>query len=171
MTLDFKNETDLIYLIGECKNDIASSEYLVHEHKVELSPAPYFELNEEAHIQTAITNLIENKLILSAHDLSEGGLFIAVLESAMSRNFGFEITTNATIRKDAFLFGEGQSRAIVSVSANHQNNFIKYIQENKIPATLLGKVNGKNILVDGENFGSINEYKELYDTAIEKYFE
>jgi phosphoribosylformylglycinamidine synthase len=171
MTLDFKNETDLIYLIGECKNDISSSEYLVHEHKVELSPAPYFELNEEAHIQTAITNLIENKLILSAHDLSEGGLFIAVLESAMSRNFGFEITTNATIRKDAFLFGEGQSRAIVSVSANHQNNFIKYIQENKIPATLLGKVNGKNILVDGENFGSINEYKELYDTAIEKYFE
>ncbi|MBP6659359.1 MAG: phosphoribosylformylglycinamidine synthase subunit PurL [Chitinophagales bacterium] len=170
MTLDFKNEGDLIYLIGECKNDIASSEYLVHHHKVELSPAPHFELTEEAQIQDAVAQLISNKLILSAHDLSEGGLFIAVLESAMSSNFGFEIKTCSSIRKDACLFGEGQSRVVVSIAADTKENFENFLQSNHIPNRFLGTVKGKDILIDTENFGTISEYKELYDTAIEKYF-
>jgi len=170
MTLDFKNEGDLIYLIGSCTNDIASSEYLVNEHKVELSPAPHFDLKEEAQIQDAVTMLIENKLILSAHDLSEGGLFIAVLESAMTRNFGFELTTCTGIRKDACLFGEGQSRVVVSIAADTKADFDKFLTANNIPNRFLGTVKGKNIVIDGDNFGTIAEYKELYDTAIEKYF-
>jgi phosphoribosylformylglycinamidine synthase len=170
MTLDFKNEGDLIYLIGTCKNDISSSEYLVHHHKIELSPAPYFELKEEAQIQDAVAQLISNKLIQSAHDLSEGGLFIAVLESAMTRNFGFEITTCSSIRKDACLFGEGQSRVIVSIKADNKEHFENFLQTNNIPNRFLGTVKGKDISIDGENFGTIAEYKELYDTAIEKYF-
>ena len=170
MTLDFKNEGDLIYLVGECTNDIASSEYVFHHHKVQLSPAPHFELKEEAKIQDAVAKLIEQKLIKSAHDLSEGGMFIAILESAMINNFGFEITTCSSIRKDACLFGEGQSRVIVSVSPNQKNNFENLLKENNIPFRLTGTVKGKDILVDGENFGSVDEYKNLYDTAIEKYF-
>ena len=170
MTLDFKNEGDLIYLIGECKNDIASSEYLVQEHKVELSPAPNFDLKNEAKIQDAVAKLIENKLIHSAHDLSEGGLFIAVLESAMTRNMGFEITTCSAIRKDACLFGEGQSRVIVSINANTKTDFENFLKSNNIPNRFIGTVKGKKITVDNENFGTIVEYKELYDTAIEKYF-
>lgn len=170
MTLDFKNEGDLIYLIGTCTNDIASSEYLVHEHKIDLSPAPHFELKEEALVQDAVAKLIENKLIHSAHDLSEGGLFIAVLESAMTRNFGFDITTCSSIRKDACLFGEGQSRVVVSIAADTKDSFDNFLKANNIPNRYLGSVKGKGILIDGENFGSISEYKELYDTAIEKYF-
>jgi phosphoribosylformylglycinamidine synthase II len=170
MTLDFKNESDLIYLIGTCTNDIASSEYLVHEHKIDLSPAPHFELAEEANIQDAVAKLISNKLIKSAHDLSEGGLFIAVLESAMTRNVGFDISTCASIRKDACLFGEGQSRVVVSIDAETKNSFDNFLIAHKIPNRYLGKVTGKDIIIDGENFGSIGEYKDLYDTAIEKYF-
>ncbi|MDB5225947.1 MAG: phosphoribosylformylglycinamidine synthase [Bacteroidota bacterium] len=170
MTLDFKNEGDLIYLVGECTNDIASSEYVFHHHKVQLSPAPHFELKEEAKIQDAVAKLIGHKLINSAHDLSEGGMFIAILESAMINNFGFEITTCSSIRKDACLFGEGQSRVIVSISPNNKSDFENLLKENNIPYRLTGTVKGKDILVDGENFGTIDEYKNLYDTAIEKYF-
>lgn len=170
MTLDFKNEGDQIYLIGTCTNDIASSEYLVNEHKIDLSPAPHFELKEEAQVQDAVAKLIENKLIHSAHDLSEGGLFIAVLESAMTRNFGFDITTCSSIRKDACLFGEGQSRVVVSIAADTKDSFDNFLKANNIPNRFLGSVKGKDILIDGENFGSISEYKDLYDTAIEQYF-
>ncbi|HUM51712.1 MAG TPA: phosphoribosylformylglycinamidine synthase subunit PurL [Chitinophagales bacterium] len=170
MTLDFKNEGDLIYLIGACKNDIASSEYLVHHHKIELSPAPDFELKEEAQVQDAVAQLISNKLIQSAHDLSEGGLFIAVLESAMTRNFGFEIMTCSSIRKDACLFGEGQSRVVVSINADSKDSFDNFLKSSNIPNRFLGTVKGKDITIDGENFGTISEYKELYDTAIEQYF-
>ena len=160
-------------MIGTCTSDIASSEYLVHEHKIDLSPAPHFELKEEAQVQNAVAKLIENKLIHSAHDLSEGGLFIAVLESAMTRNFGFDITTCSSIRKDACLFGEGQSRVVVSIAAETKDsfeNFEKFLKTNNIPNRFLGSVKGKDILIDGENFGNISEYKDLYDTAIEKYF-
>lgn len=170
MTLDFKHEGDLIYLIGTCRNDIASSEYLVNEHQIELSPAPHFDLNEEAHIQDAVSKLISNKLIQSAHDISEGGLIIAVLESAMTRNFGFEISTCKSIRKDACLFGEGQSRVVVSVKRELKDRFESFISSNQIPNRFLGTVKGSDIMIDGENFGSIAEYKQLYDTAIEKYF-
>jgi phosphoribosylformylglycinamidine synthase II len=170
MTLDFKNEGDLIYLIGTCTNDIASSEYLVHEHKIDLSPAPHFELAEEANIQDAVANLISNKLIKSAHDLSEGGLFIAVLESAMTRNFGFDISTCSSVRKDACLFGEGQSRVVVSIAAEEKDSFDNFLKANAVPNRFLGIVTGKDIIIDSENFGSITEYKDLYDTAIEKYF-
>jgi len=93
-----------------------------------------------------------------------------VLESAMTRNFGFEITTCSSIRKDACLFGEGQSRVVVSIDAESKNSFDNFLKANSIPNRFLGSVKGKDILIDGENFGSINEYKDLYDTAIEKYF-
>lgn len=170
MTLNFKNEGDAIFLIGTCTNDIASSEYLVSEHKVDLSPAPHFDLKEEAKIQEAVSLLIQQELIQSAHDLSEGGLFIAVLESAMPGNFGFEITTCPGVRKDACLFGEGQSRVVVSVRADKLEAFQKQVQENNIPNRHIGTVQRTSIVVDGENFGTVAEYKELYDTAIEQYF-
>ena len=88
----------------------------------------------------------------------------------MPGDFGFEITTCPSVRKDACLFGEGQSRIIVSVQKDKLEAFTKFVQEKNIPNTQLGTVKGKSILIDGEDFGTIGEYKELYDTAIEKYF-
>ncbi len=170
MTLDFKNEGDLIYLIGECKNDISSSEYLFHHHKVQLSPAPHFNLKEESKIQKTVAQLIEKGLLQSAHDLSEGGMFIGILESAMINNFGFEITTCSTLRKDACLFGEGQSRVIVSISQNHKEELEEFLKVSAIPFRHTGIVKGKDLIVDNENFGSITEFKSIYDTAIERYF-
>ena len=118
MTLGFKNEGDVIYLVGESKNDISSSEYLYSFHGVKNTPAPYFNLDEEYQVQQSITAVIREGLVQSVHDLSDGGLFMSLLESAMAGKKGFEIQTSAGIRKDAFLFGEAQSRVLVSVSAD-----------------------------------------------------
>lgn len=170
MTLDFKKEGDLIYLIGECRNDISSSEYLFNHHGVQLSPAPHFDLEEEAKIQEAVAKLIENNILQSCHDISEGGMFIAVLESAMVNGFGFDISTCSTVRKDACLFGEGQSRVVVSVSPELAEDMEGFLAIREIPYRRLGTVGGKEILVDHERFGNIGEYQTLYDTAIEKYF-
>ncbi len=170
MTLNFKNEGDLIYLIGTCPNDIASSEYVSMIHGVELSPAPHFDLKEEAMVQNAVSQLIGKKLIESAHDISEGGFFITLLESAMVSELGFDVTTCSSIRKDACLFGEGQSRVVISVSPAKKEDFVNFLIENKIPNRYCGKVGGQSLVVDGENFGNITEYKIIYDTAIEKYF-
>ncbi len=109
MTLNFKEEGDVIYLVGEAKNDIGCSEYVHKIIGVELSPAPYFNLEEEFVLQQKIATLIEKNLIVSAHDISEGGLFVTLCESGFYKNLGFSMGTDTDYRKDAFLFGEAQS--------------------------------------------------------------
>jgi phosphoribosylformylglycinamidine synthase len=166
MTLDFKKEGDLIYMIGECHNDISSSEYLYSYHDVKGSPAPHFDLDEEFEVHIAIKGLIANGLIRSAHDCSDGGLFVALAESAMPRSFGFDINTDGVIRKDAFLFGEGQSRVIVSVSPDKEDEFVEYMINTKAEFSMLGVVVGKDFVVDEDSLGNVDDFKKDYNSSL-----
>ena len=167
MTMDFKNINDSIYLVGKSRNDINSSEYL---HKIigeEFSPAPYFNLEEEYNVQQAVHELIKNKLIVSAHDISEGGLFITLAESGFNRGLGFEVIERSLgIRKDAYWFGEAQGRVVVSVQEGYKQAFTDFMQAMNVPFSELGKVTANEMIIDNENWGRINEWKEKYDDAI-----
>lgn len=167
-TLAFQEKSHMIFLIGRSHNDIASSEYLYSYQGVKESPAPYFDLDEEYKVQQAVYQLISRNYIQSAHDVSDGGLFIALLESAMPRGLGFDITTDAEIRSDAFLFGESQGRIIVTVSTSRETHFIDYMVENKVPFFALGHVTKSEIRVDDVSFGFISDLKKIYDNAIEE---
>ncbi len=169
MTLNFKQEGDAIYLIGDCKNDISSSEYLYSYCKIKNTPAPFFDLDTEYKLQKAVSAVIKNKLVQSAHDLSDGGLFMSLLESAMVTNLGFEIETDNTVRKDAFLFGEAQSRVIVSVTANNITAFETELKNLGVNCNKIGTVKGKAIVVDGSSYGNLSDYKHSFDTSIEGY--
>lgn len=168
-TLDFKNEGDVIYLIGENKNDISSSEYVYNFHKVKNTPAPFFDVETEFNVQTAVSSIIKNKLIHSAHDVSDGGLFMNLLESAMVNNLGFEISSDTTVRKDAFLFGEAQSRVVVSLSASNAAALETELKKQSVAFSKLGTVKGNAVVVDGTNYGPVSEYKHSFDTSIEGY--
>ena len=167
MSLDFKETGDVIYLIGENRNDINSSQYLSKICGVEFSPAPYFILDEEFELQKKIAELISKRVIESAHDVSEGGLFITLCESGFNSELGFAIETKDGIRKDAFLFGEAQSRVIVTVKPSSIELFEKTIEN--FPHERLGIVTSGEMLVDEDFWGTIDWWKEEYDTAIEKY--
>ncbi|MDR1886294.1 MAG: phosphoribosylformylglycinamidine synthase subunit PurL [Prevotellaceae bacterium] len=166
-TLSFRQKGDMIYLVGRSYNDISSSEYLYSYHKVRESPAPHFDLDEEYEVQELIKALIRANLIHSAHDVSDGGLFIALLESAMPENFGFDITSDAEIRTDAFLFGESQSRVVVSVSDAKEAAFIDFVSRYNVPISTLGHVTKSEIRVDDTSFGFISDFKKIYDTSLE----
>ena len=168
-TLDFKNEGDLIYLIGNSVNDISSSEYLYSFHKVKGSPAPHFEMEEEILVQKCIADLIKNKLIESAHDVSDGGLYITLLESAMHRGLGFTIESDVKVRKDSFLFGEAQSRVVVSVSPSKKVEVENVLLNLKCNFSLLGFVSSGVLLIDDEDFGTAEESSVLYNTALDPY--
>ena len=93
----------MIYLVGRSQNDIACSEYLHKICGIALSPAPYFNLEEEFRLHQAVSELIARKLIISAHDVSEGGLYITLAECAFNRSLGFEVNSRSSaIRPDAF---------------------------------------------------------------------
>ncbi len=169
MTLNFKQEGDAIYLIGQSRADIACSEYLAKIQHVAHSPAPHFDLEEEFELQQIITTLIQGGITSSVHDVSDGGLFIALLESAMPDSLGFTVRTDQNIRKDAYLFGEAQSRVVVSVPEGQCATFEKLLSG--MVYERLGKVTSGTIVVDGENWGDIAEWQQPYDTALEQALE
>lgn len=167
MTLNFKEVGHKIFLIGENTNDINGSEYLFKLKGVDHSPAPLFDLETEAQLQDKVLSLIHSKLVQSAHDISEGGLFTAVMESAMAAKLGFELKLDPSLRKDAYLFGEGQSRVVVSVAPEQEAAFVEMMKDH--PYSEIGVVTSEKIIVDGSDWGAIEEWAEKYDTVIEKY--
>jgi phosphoribosylformylglycinamidine synthase len=165
MTMDFKAAGDLIFLVGKSRSDLGSSEYLHKIHGIEFSPAPHFDLDEEYNLQQKIAGLIESKLVESAHDVSEGGLFVALIESCFNRNLGIDVVaSDYKIRKDAYWFGEAQSRVIVSVKNTKLAAFKKAMEGSDYEE--LGEVTTGSIEVDGMNWGNIYSWKEKYDNAI-----
>ena len=167
-TLAFEHADSSIYLLGKSLNDINCSEYLVSYHKFNESTTPFFDLDIEFDLQTSVSSLIKNKLILSAHDVSDGGLFITLLESSMHNNLGFSIQTNDQVRKDAFLFGESPSRVIVSVSKEKERDFENHLSSTKTIFSKIGHVTSGEILVNDKSFGNTKDYKKIYDSSISK---
>jgi phosphoribosylformylglycinamidine synthase len=167
MTLDFKAEGDLVYLVGESVNDIASSEFLYSYRKVKASPAPHFDLPTEQLVQKGILGLIEGKLIQSAHDVSDGGVLVTLAESAFPRGLGFDVKSNAGIRQDAMWFGEAQSRVIVSVSPAKKADFEANLAGLGIKSSQLGTVKGTDMVVDGQVVSSLAKASGSYFTALE----
>jgi phosphoribosylformylglycinamidine synthase subunit PurL len=171
MTLNFKASGDTIFLIGETENDISSSEYLMRVKGVKHSPAPFFDMDSEVLVQNEIRNLILKKYISSAHDVSEGGLFVTLMESAMAKNLGFSVEKGANtegVRNDAYWFGESQSRVVVSVSPTQLANFEAFTQKSKVKTSKLGVVTEGGISVNGETWGNISTWKSVYDTTLGK---
>jgi phosphoribosylformylglycinamidine synthase subunit PurL len=165
MTLDFKEEGDLIFLLGHSRGDINSSEYLHKVRSVGLSPAPWFDIEEEVRLQQKVAELISRKLVRSAHDVSEGGLFVTLAESAFPGELGFDVVADdASIRKDGFWFGEAQSRVVVSVAASQAAAFRSVL--GGFPAAELGFVTSGEIEVDGMDWGMVFEWKDRYESAI-----
>jgi len=169
MTLDFKKAGDIIILLGTQRNDIGCSEYLNKIKGVAHSQAPYFDLEEEFALHQLVISLIKEQKIKSAHDISEGGLIITLLESAFVNNKGFEVSSNvSTLRTDAYWMGEAQSRVVVSSDIASVASIEAMVKQLGIAATVIGKVTEGNIQVNNEKWDSIAAWKNAYDTAIEK---
>lgn len=167
MSLNFKQKGDLIFMLGETAECIASSEYLTSFHKVVESPAPYFDIDKEYKIQETVKTLITKNFITAAHDVSNGGLFITLVEMSLPNELGFDIVTDSFIREDAFLFGEAGGRVVVSVSEDFEDDFIEYMMTSGVEYMLLGHVTQGKIVIDDEHYGFIQAAKEKYNKTLE----
>ena len=124
------------------------------------------ELEEEVFIQQITQQLIRMQLVESVHDISDGGLFANLLESAMPRGLGFSVRTTPGIRKDACLFGEAQSRVVVSVRTEQVEAFERFLQSENAPFQILGEVRGHTVSVDGEEWGEVAAWERTYSTVL-----
>ena len=169
MTLNYKNEGDLIVLLGKQQNDIGSSEYIHKIKNIEYSAVPHFDMEAEFALQQFVAAVNKDGLLQSAHDISEGGLLVTLVEKGFFQLLGFEVTANYDgIRKDAYWFGEAQSRIVVTVKKGDIEQLKSRLNAENIAYTVLGTVTAGELKINGENWGHIVDWKDKYDTAIEK---
>ncbi|MCX6228559.1 MAG: AIR synthase-related protein [Bacteroidia bacterium] len=152
-----KKKGNHILLIGRSANDINASEYLSHIHEVNDTPLMPFNLSFEHKLMTATKELIKNNLVVSASPVGMGGLFFTLLRDALPHELGFDITTDAEIRTDAFLFGEAMGRIVVSVEEEKENDFVDFLYDQKIPVMTLGHVTKGEIRIDDQSLGFVDK--------------
>lgn len=167
----FAQEGDLIVLIGKEIFDLNNSEYLKWNHSITDSKVPYFSLDEEIQAQKTIREANQKGLLRSAHDLSEGGLFFALLESSFEKELGIQIDYSPEVRLDSFLFGESQSRILVSLDPENFEALENISRHNSVPIAKLGYVGGGDIQINHLNFGSVSQWKEIHNNLLEEKLE
>jgi phosphoribosylformylglycinamidine synthase II len=170
-SLAFQQIGDSIVLVGKVVDNIAASEYLYSYRNVKHFPAPYFNLDEEYNLHQVIKELIRNSIIKSAHDISDGGLFTTLCESAFPNKLGFEVNKLVDIRTDAFYFGEAQGRVVVSVNKDKLEALKQICQKLNTPYLILGKVIEKSIIIDEKEYGTIDKWLHIYNSTFNKYLD
>jgi len=149
-TMPFKDEGDLIFLLGGSVEDgLGGSEYLELVHGL-VKGKPSIDLDLERRVQHCCLEAIEHGFVKSAHDCSEGGLAVAIAESCVVGGIGFKgMNWKMTGRLDSIFFGELQSRVVISVAPGSVAKLDRIATKWHIPVTLLGTVGGKRLSVKG----------------------
>lgn len=167
----FKDEGDVIYLLGEDKEELGGSEYLKVIHKKVAGESPSIDLDEEKKIQETLLNLIRKGLIKSAHDISEGGIVSALAECCIinqEKQIGCEVEIPIKSRKDFSLFSESQSRVIISTSESNSNQLELELKQSGIKFHKLGVVKGDTLKVKDLFEIELNILSEIYFNTIPK---
>ncbi len=146
----FKGEGDVVMLLGRTREELGGCEYLTLEHGLVRGTPPWIDLSVEIQVQQVCLQAIREGLIRSAHDVSEGGLAVALAEKCISgpgEPLGAEIEMEAAMRPDAWLFGESQSRIVVSVRRKHAGRVRELARAADVPCTVLGEVRGRRLRI------------------------
>lgn len=145
-TQGFKQEGDVILLFGETKPEIGGSEYQKQMNGTISGRPPVIDLEVEKRLHRAVLAAIQAGKVASAHDLSEGGLAVALTESATDE-LGATVEWDIDMRADVALFSESQSRVLLSVKPENVDAVIAIAEENGVPCTRLGTVGGKDLTI------------------------
>jgi len=171
-TSHFKAEGDVILLLGKNRQELGGSEYLKTIHGMKRGDAPAINLKLEKGVQDTTLQAIEKGLVQSAHDCSEGGLAVALAESCIGnpgKKIGAVIEVGAAgLREDALLFGETQSRIVLSAKPGDAKKILQIAKKNRAPAAIIGKVAGDRLVINKLINASLNDLDESWSRAIEK---
>jgi len=170
-TLSFKKKGDVLLLIGELPTNVHSSVYVREILNQRYTPCPEFDLEREERVHLAMTDLIIKGYLQSAHDVSEGGVFVTLMESAMAGQLGFSIALPGNARKDIFLFSESQGRVVISIAESDLTFVQQLLAKHDVPFVRLGAVTGGTLEIAGQSLGNIEEWKPAYQNALSEILE
>lgn len=173
-TMAFQSAGDVILLLGDIRRELGGSEYLAVCQGLETGEVPWVDLEQEKSLIELIQILIQKNKLQSCHDISEGGLAIALAESAIKGGIGCQIQLpDQPDREDEILYSEAPSRAVISAKAGDIEEISQMAQQKGIQCTLLGKVTGDTLQITYRNNRLINlavaEISQIWGGAIECY--
>lgn len=167
----FKGEGDLVYIIGEDHEEMGGSEYAQLIHNVVAGECPRIDLKTEKELHEILLKLIGKKLIRSAHDVSDGGVLVALAECSImdeENMIGADLNLPVKTREDFSFFSESQSRVIVSVSTEKKEEFEKQLNSSGMTFSYLGKTGGSRLRINGKYEFELKKVADLYYNSISK---
>ena len=170
-TAQFKNDGDLVYLLGEDYEEVGGSEYMKVIHNLVTGEIPKIDLQTEKDLHKFLLYLIENGLVNSAHDISDGGIMCALAECCIinqEKPIGAHVHIPVKTREDFSFFSESQSRVIISVNPDNQEKFEEAASKSFTPFVLIGETGGKSLNVNDQYNYPFQLLIDLYYSAIPK---
>jgi phosphoribosylformylglycinamidine synthase len=165
----WKSEGDAIVLFGRTREEIGGSEYLAVVHGQNRGTPPWIDLEAEKRLQRLVLAAAAERLLRSAHDVAEGGLAVALAECSFAGpRYGARVALEGGMRADALLFGESQSRMLVSVRRKTVSQLKEMARREDVPIAVLGEVRGHSLVIDGLIDLPIDAVRERWRRALER---
>ncbi len=160
-----------ILLIGETKGHLGSSLYLREILGQEEGTSPPVDLNTERANGDFVREYIQHGKIAACHDISDGGLLVALAEMTLRNTVGATVAFPNTLPIPAFAYGEDQARYLIAVAPEHTKTILAAAAKQKIPALLLGKTGGDALVVEGAVNEKINVLKDINESWLPDYMD
>ncbi len=170
----FKAEGDMIALLGRTREELGASEYLALTQRLVCGAPPWIDLRVEKQVEHVCLTAIGEGLVRSAHDVSEGGLAVALAECCISGpepHLGAVIELEGAIRPDALLFGESQSRIILTLRRRHVSRLREIANAADIPLTVLGEVRGRRLVISPLIDVEVEALRRIWSAALPRRME
>jgi phosphoribosylformylglycinamidine synthase len=171
----FRDQGDVIILLGETAGQIGGSEYLSVVHNIVAGEPPSLDLGLERRVQSVCLESIRTGMVKSAHDCSEGGLAVALAEGCIlgePRIIGATVSGGpGGVRPDMYWLGEDQSRILLTVSPGDERAVLEIARRSSVAAAVIGTVGGRDLRLGGDMRIDTVELRDCYFGALEALVE
>jgi len=167
-TMGFPGDGLLVVLLGETGEDLGGSEYLYLVHGLAAGNPPRLDLDLEKRVQAVCIEAIRRGIVLSAHDCSEGGAALALLECCCAGGVGASLRVETDLAPHAWLFSESQSRFVVTVSEENLDSLRDLAGSRRVPFAVLGRTGGDRLSVNDWLELGLGEMRKAREEALER---
>jgi len=165
---DFKDYGDVVILVGETAHELGGSEYLNTIYKVVGGEIPQLDLELECDVQNVVRRMIRQDLVKSAHDCSEGGIAVALAESAIAGDIGATVVLDDDLADHASLFSETQSRIVITCAPDDAEKVLEELNHARVPYSVIGEVGGDRLIIDNAIDLPVHECARVHQGALEE---
>jgi phosphoribosylformylglycinamidine synthase subunit PurL len=166
----WKAEGDVIVLLGRTREELGGSEYLAVAHRQVRGTPPWIDLEAEKRLHRLVLEAAHERLLRSAHDVGEGGVAVALAECSFGGpRLGVRVALELDgLRTDAVLFGESQSRMLLSLRRRNLSRLRDLARREEVPLQVLGEVRGHSVVIEGLIDLPVESARERWRRALER---